>query len=332
MKKIIPVLLLFPILTLLSLTDVFNNNSKSIAGQQPVREVLTALGDPLPDHYISDLPVKASVEIGEKIVFVGTTEAVSLQSPHFVCTSCHNTEKEFADLRDTAPEKRLAYAVKNDLPFLPASPLYGVVNRTTWYNGDYEKKYGELVVPARNDLREAIQLCAVECSQGRRLKNWELESVLGYLWTLELKMEDLALPASDYPKFENPNKENAAALIADLKSYYPQGSPAHFVTPPEDRREGYGLTGNAENGAELFNQSCLHCHENQRYSFFELDNSTMTKKFLKKHFPKYSRYSIYQVSRYGAPSHPGKRAYMPQFTSEKMSDQQVEDLRAYLEK
>lgn len=329
MKKIISVLLLLPLLALLSLTDIAST-VLDINREQPVREVLSALGEPLPDHYISALPPKASIEIGEQIVHTGTAESVSLQSPHFVCTSCHNVEKEFADLRDTDPEKRLAYAVENNLPFLPASPLYGAVNRTTWYNGDYEKKYGKLVIPARNDLREAIQLCAVECSQGRRLKNWELESVLGYLWTLELKMEDLAIPETDYQKFENADDKNSAALIADLKSYYPTNSPAEFVTPPADRKAGYGLTGDTEKGAQLYKHSCLHCHDNQRYSFFELNDSKITRKFLSKHFPKYSRYSIYQVSRYGAPSHPGKRAYMPQFTAEKMSDQQIEDLLAYL--
>jgi len=330
MKKIIPIFLLLPLLGLLSLTE-FSNSLGNIDSQKPVREVLTALGEPQPDHFISSMPAKASIEIGENIVFTGTAESVSLQSPHFVCTSCHNVEKEFADLRDTDPQKRLEYAVENDLPFLPASPFYGIVNRTSWYNGDYEKKYGDLVIPARKDLRAAIQLCAVECSQGRLLKNWELESVLGYLWTLELKMEDLAIPENEYPKFENGNSKNTASLIADLKSYYPQSSPAHFVTPPEDRRTGYDVVGNAENGEKLFNHSCLHCHQDQRYSFFELNDSKITKKFLGKHFPKYSRYSIYQVSRHGAPSHPGKRAYMPQFTKEKMSDQQIEDLRAYLE-
>jgi len=49
-----------------------------------------------------------------------------------------------------------------------------------------------LVKPARNDLRKAIQLCAVECSQGRALEDWEMESVLAYLWTIGLKMNDLS--------------------------------------------------------------------------------------------------------------------------------------------
>ena len=42
-------------------------------------------------------------------------------------------------------------------------------------------------------------------------------------------------------------------------------------------------------------------------------------------------HSIYQVIRYGTPPKGGKEAYMPQYTAEKMSDQQMADLRAFIE-
>jgi len=329
MKKFIPFLLfLGTIICCLAMTE---RRVAAVNGDTPVWEVLRELGEPSPNHIITTLPEKASTEIGRKIVHFGSAKSVKKQSAHFVCTSCHNTEKEFGDLSDTDPQKRLEYAAENELPFLPASPLYGVVNRSSFYNGDYEKKYGDLVIPARNDLRAAIQLCAVECSQGRALKNWELESVLSYLWTLELKMGDLKIPAAEYKKYTT-QKEDAADLISEIKSYYHIDSPAHFVAPPEDRKAGYGLKGDAANGENIYKLSCLHCHEDQRYSFFDLNDGKLSRKLLGKHFPRYSYYSAYQVIRYGAPSHPGKSAYMPQFTSEKMSDQQVEDLRAYLTK
>ncbi len=330
MKKFIPFSVFLGIIwCCLAMTD--GRAGLVVNGETPVWEVLNELGEPSPNHLVTILPEKASVEVGRKIVHFGSAKAVRQQSAHFVCTSCHNTEKEFADLRNTDPQKRLDYAVENGLPFLPASPLYGVVNRSSFYNGDYEKKYGDLVIPARNDLRAAIQLCAVECSQGRELKNWELESVLSYLWTLELKMNDLKIPATDYVKFTG-SSEDATELIAEIKSYYVTDSPAHFVAPPEDREAGYGLAGNAANGEHIYKLSCLHCHEDQRYSFFDLNDGKLSRKLLAKHFPKHSYYSAYQMIRYGAPSHPGKRAYMPQFTAEKMSNQQVEDLRAYLTK
>ncbi|MDC1306347.1 hypothetical protein N8Y88_05175, partial [Saprospiraceae bacterium] len=96
------------------------------------------------------------------------------QSKHFVCTSCHNTQREDPDLTVSDPEARLSYVSDRDMPFLQATTLYGAVNRDTYYNGDYYKKYGDLVDAARNDLRGAIQLCAVECAQGRSLDDWEL--------------------------------------------------------------------------------------------------------------------------------------------------------------
>ncbi len=332
MKKFIPFLLLLgTIWCCLAMTE--NRVAVEVSVETPVWEVLERLGEPSPNHSITFLPPKASVEVGRNIVHFGSTKikAVKQQSAHFVCTSCHNTEKEFADLRDTDPQKRLEYAAEHNLPFLPGSPLYGVVNRSSFYNGDYEKKYGKLVIPARNDLREAIQLCAVECSQGRALKDWEMESVLAYLWTLELKMEDLAIPVADYHKYTIKSVD-AADLITEIKSYYNQDSPAHFVAPPDDREAGYGMQGDPANGEPIYKLSCLHCHEDQRYSFFDLNDGKLSRRLLAKHFPSYSYYSSYQFIRYGAPSHPGKRAYMPQFTSEKMSNQQVEDLRAYLTK
>ncbi len=329
MKKIFPIILLCVIWSFIAMKE--SRVGAEVTGKTPVWEVLKGLGESSPNHQITVLPEKASVEIGRRIVHYGSAKSVKQQSAHFVCTSCHNTEKEFADLRDTDPQKRLDYAAEKGLPFLPGSPLYGVVNRNSFYNGDYEKKYGDLVIPTRNDLRKAIQLCAVECSQGRPLKNWEMESVLSYLWTLELKMEDLQIPASDYGKYAV-KTDNAADLIAEVKSYYHTDSPAHFVKPPEDRKAGYGLKGDPENGEHIYKLSCLHCHDDQRYSMFDLNDGKLSRRLLGKHFPKYSYYSSYQVIRYGAPSHPGKSAYMPQFTSEKMSDQQVEDLRAYLTK
>ncbi|MEO1628234.1 MAG: cytochrome c [Bacteroidota bacterium] len=258
----------------------------------------------------------------------------SKQSKHFVCTSCHNVVREDPDLSKSDPQARLEYARDNDLPFLQATTLYGAVNRVSFYNGDYEKKYGKLVEPARNDLREAIQLCAIECAQGRELKDWELESILQYLWTLGLKLSDLNLSESEMAqlaqKLQQSSGQKDEETINWLKGRFLQASPATFLKPPDDRRSGYPLEGNADNGKLVYDLSCKHCHENKRYSFFQLDDSPMTFRYLKKHIGRYSHASIYQVIRYGQQPLYGKRSYMPQYTQEKMSDQQLEDLRAYI--
>lgn len=310
-----------------------------ITEETPVWEALKAFGEAGPNH-MPDLSINgASAKQGEEIFKRGITSKpkggkTSKQSNHFVCTSCHNIEQEDPSLLISDPEARLQYAKEKGMPFLQGTTLFGAVNRTSFYNDDYEKKYGDLVEPARNNLREAIQLCAIECSQGRRLKGWELESVVQYLWTLEFKMSDLDLSAVELKKLNdwknNSTGKNQEAIDL-LQSKYLKGSPAHFVTPPKDRKEGYGLVGNPENGKLLYELSCLHCHEKETFSTFNLDQSKDSFKYLDKHFTRYSRYSVYQVARYGTPPLPGKKAYMPQYTQERMSNQQMEDLRAYIQ-
>lgn len=341
MKKYLSVFSFAAMILVLSSLTISENTEAVINAESSVWETLQSFGEAAPNHMPDESIAGASAEKGEDIVKKGIAAKPSggktgTQSNHFVCTSCHNVELEDPDLLKSDPEARLSYVAKNGLPFLQGTTLYGAVNRSSFYNGDYEKKYGDLVEPTRNNLREAIQLCAIECSQGRKLKDWELESVLRYLWTLEFKMDDLGFSEMEYEKLNDLKKHYQGGInetaISLINSKYLRGSPAHFVTPPEDRKEGYsGLTGNPENGKLIYNLSCLHCHENERYSFFNLDDSKMSFSYLKRHFKKYSHASVYQVARYGTSPLPGKRAYMPQYTKEKMSDQQLEDLRAYIE-
>ena len=325
------------ILLLFLVQSYFSGQEEMIVSPETsVEELLIKLGEKrMPHHF--NLIHGASVKAGEELVKYGITKGkngrkVKKQSKHFVCTSCHNLEREDPDLRVSDPQARLAYVYKNGLPFLQGTTLYGAVNRSSFYNGDYEKKYGELTKKARHNLREAIQLCAIECSQGRRLKNWEIESILAYLWTIDLKLSDLNLPEEMLTNIASAikNKEKNKQLAGAIKARFLSGSPATFVKPPEDRKVGYGLSGNPQNGELIYKLSCLHCHEDQRYSFFELDDSFSSKEHLSNHFHKYSNYSVYQVGRYGTPPKPGKRAYMPLYPEEKMSAQQMEDLRAYL--
>ena len=63
---------------------------------------------------------------------------------------------------------------------------------------------------------------------------------------------------------------------------------------------------------------------------FEMNSLTL--KWLKRHITDDSDLSIYQIVRKGTYSEFGHREYMPHYTMEKMSDQQLEDLRAFIEK
>ena len=340
MRKLSISILLFSIVILFASLVVDDKLVFIIDNTTPVWEVLEYLGEPLPNHKVDESVKGASAEKGRDLVLKGKTKKpkggkTKKLSKHFVCTSCHNIHKEDPDLSVSDPQARLEYVNKNKLPYLQGTTLFGAVNRTSFYNDDYEKKYGELIIPTRNNLRKAIQLCAVECSQGRKMKDWEVESVLMYLWTLELKMEDLNLAINDYNKVQSAisgyNGERDEETIDFIQSFYLKGSPAHFVTPTENRKTGSGLKGNPENGKWIYDLSCKHCHKGQRYSYLHLDDSKLTFKYLKNHIPKYSHSSIYQVARHGTSPKPGKRAYMPQYTAEKMNDQQLEDLRAYIE-
>lgn len=327
------------IVTLIGILTAFQPQHKLITIEEntSVVDVLEHLGVDLPDHQVRTDVSGVSVEAGRQLVTEGFTYKdpggkTHRQSKHFVCTSCHNIAKEDPDLRYSDPDARLAFIDKKEMPFLPGTTFYGIVNRKTFYNGDYEKKYGDLVAPARNNIRGAIALCATECAQGRELEDWEMESILAYFWTLDLKMSDLNISSSNTAKIESAlnGEGDMAAAATTLQSHFLDHSPATFLTPPSNRDDGYGLKGNAENGQKVYENSCLHCHAEQRYSFFNLDQSSTSLNFMGKHFTNYSRYSAYQVVRYGTSPMNGKKAYMPHYPKERMSNQQVEDLRAYL--
>ena len=87
-----------------------------------------------------------SAEVGRSIIEDGFAPKpnggnTGQQSKHFVCTSCHNTQREDPDLTVSDPEARLFYTSERDMPFLQATTLYGAVNRDTYYNGDYSKNH-----------------------------------------------------------------------------------------------------------------------------------------------------------------------------------------------
>jgi mono/diheme cytochrome c family protein len=303
-----------------------------------VSKVLTILGDTGKDNLPDTREFGVSANRGETLIKEGFSTKpgggkTKIQSKHFVCTSCHNLEKEDPDLTKSDPEARLKYTAEKGLPFLQGTTLYGVVNRETFYNDDYYLKYGELVDAARNDIRGAIQLCAVECAQGRKLHDWELESILAYLWTIDLKLSDLDFSAEEldaiYLAIDSEDKQDEAIDL--IKSKYLLGSPAHFGSAAESKGLAPNLIGHPENGKMVYENSCLHCHQDRRFSYLQLDDEKLTFKHLSKKAEGYGPHSIFQVSRYGVYSRSGRRSYMPQYPLEKMSDQQLADLKAYID-
>jgi mono/diheme cytochrome c family protein len=311
-----------------------------LSDEQSVYKVLQELGDDAVTHELNSLIPGVSAERGRELFLTGYTtlpngQRTKKQSKHFVCTSGHNNVREEYDIGNPNPETRLTYAVENELPYLQGTTLHGVVNRVTFYNGDYHKKYGrETVDKVKENLRESIQLCAVGCAQGRALGTWEIESVLAYFWTLELEISDLKLNQVEREQViaalhDNADKEKAIEII---HSKYNEAAPATFADHPDDYSDGYDVEGNAERGEVIYGKSCLHCHENGRYSYYSLDKTPLSLNHLKKNIKKaHSPYNTYNLIIDGTLPVWGEKAYMPQYPLERMSIQQMEDLRAYLE-
>jgi mono/diheme cytochrome c family protein len=291
------------------------------------------LGEELPAHYRQNAN-SDDIEIGRQLIHDGRTDLPSGKSAYisrfYTCTSCHNTVREDMDLSKIDTEQRLQYAMKESIPYLQGSTFWGIVNRTEWYNDDYVKKYGDMAVAANKSLETSIQLCAQECSQGRELESWEMEAILAYLSSLEVKVDDLDLDPEEVTWLLT-GKASAQEKLALLDSHFLPRSPATFVDPPSDKKAGYGEVGRLEIGKGIYELSCQHCHKEDGVSDLVLDDSKKTFKWLKKNIKKDMRYSLYEIIRKGTYAEYGHKEYMPHYTMEKMSHQQVEDLRAYIE-
>ena len=168
--------------------------------EMPVEEALELLGN-TPYIHAMDRHDEAKAKIGEDLILYGRTDIEGKKSKriskHFVCTDCHNLTREFNDASSESSSDRLAYVKENGLEFLPGSTFWGIYNRTSFYNGDYFKKYGEMVTDARDSLDNAIQLCAKYCSSGRYLEDWELEAIMHYYKKGELRVKDLDITDND---------------------------------------------------------------------------------------------------------------------------------------
>ena len=325
------------ILTIIMISPLLLEQTYAWNTSTPVSKVLEDLGDPLADHAIEY--TEAMVQRGKDIVLKGQTigpdgSLSEKQSVYFVCTDCHNIKREDPDPRYSDPTARLSYAKKNNLQFLPATTLYGMVNRTSWFNDSYILLYGDTILPGHKNLRKAVQICSEVCSSGRRLKKWELDSLMAYFWTIELKLGDLNLSADDWKtlKKAEANPVRHKELILWLKSFYFKASPATFDSPPERLSIGYrGLVGDPERGEDVYKLACLNCHaEEGGSSHYELDLSIHTIRPLYENRAKQNRRSFYNAIRDGI-YFKYVRPYMPQYSLERMTDQQIEDLNAYLE-
>lgn len=341
-QKIKPLFLSFigVLITLSFLGFKFGNERGFIrtidAKELSVSDVLIMLGDDKVVHHMATFDMDKS-KIGEDLILYGKTKIDGKYSKriskYFVCTDCHNLGREFTNLYHETPEDRFKYAKDNGLDFLPGSTFWGIYNRTTFYNDDYKKKYGTLVDNSRDTLENAVQVCSKYCSSGRYLENWELESIMHYYKEHELKIKDLGLTENtlkNIQKFSKLKEEEKKGLIELIKNSYRQFYSATFSeTMPIEKRK-YGEGGNIETGELIYEKSCLYCHARKRVTNLNLDKSVLTARMFWRNIKNYSDKSLYQIIRHGTYSIIGKKQYMPLFTKEKMSDDQINDLVAYI--
>lgn len=304
--------------------------------EMPVQTMVENLGGPRLVHQIDKLdPEKA--KLGEDLIYEGRTVYQGKKSKkissYFACIDCHNVEREFSNLSSDDSEERLDYAIENGLAYLPGSTFFGIYNRNSFYNDDYIKKYGDLVLDARDSLANATQVCAKYCSSGRYLKEWELDAIMHYFKKNELRMKDLNLPENDLKnmrKYQQLDEDEKKRLLGVLQSSYIQGFSAKFMETMDRNVRKYGDGGDAKRGEIIYQKACMSCHFNSRVTYLHLDKDKLSaKKFWKKR-KGYGDWSMYQIVRHGTSPKAARKQYMPLFTEEKMSDKQLNDLMAFI--
>ena len=335
---------LFGVFFLFSLVGLFSVQSKDEDGEYKkiempltsLDDVRLSLGGEKLNHTIEKVdPLKA--KYGLELIRNGQLKRKLLKSkiisPYFVCTDCHNLGREFENANDQDPASRLAYAQKNNLAFLPASTFWGIYNRTSFYNDDYIKKYGDIITKAKKSLPESIQVCAKYCAAGRTLKDWEVEAIMHYFKATELSIMDVNLTNNQIKNARLVNQldaEEKAKLLIELEKSYVQGYSAHFDEAMPREKRKYGEGGNAETGKFIYNNACLSCHKDGRVTFLKLDSDKLSAQMFVNHMEGYSDKSAYQIIRYGTYTMAGRNQYMPRYTKDKMNDVQINDLMAYI--
>lgn len=332
MKRfILPVLSLISVITSLSFVSYIQDDE--ISEKDRVSVILSKLGMKMPSHVRLELDTQ-KVRIGKELVLQSWAtvdgKKSKVISKYFVCTDCHNNVIEDTDLLNPSPENRLSKAVKEKLPFLQGTTFYGAVNRKSWYNGDYAIKYGEWIAPAKDTLENAIQLCAKICSSGRYLEAWELEAIVHYYNTLDYKISDLDLKKEELATL-NDSSTTKEEKIKLIESKYLSYSPATFLPIPKPADRQLGKNGNPEKGKQIYVQSCMSCHSKQKdVASLKLDTNRLSLNFFKITAKKDVDHSIYNIVRDGTKSEFAIKSYMPHYTKERMSEQQLEDLVSYI--
>lgn len=264
-------------------------------------------------------------------------------SNFYRCVDCHNDRREDPNLTDQDPEAR-ALLVESDAPsdpktrlrLTPGTTLWGAVNRESFYNDSYEIYHSLVVPPLRamnpERLEDATQVCCKFCGVGRYANKWEIAALLTYFWELELTLADLDLPpavrAAVLSVLTEPDQgdpERVQEMRAFLQRQYLTRAGDDAVAGPEIDNDGTVGTypdqlryrGDPELGQKLYAAACDRCHGAGKVN--ESQGADLIADPARFH----------EILRQG--THRNREAYMPMFTAQRLSRQQVADIQSYLE-
>ncbi len=283
----------------------------------------------------------------------------------YTCSRCHNDQREDPILTKQDPESRFLWinaAPERNLRMTQGVTLWGVVNRVSFYNGHFSI-YHNLCVPREahpepenldcgptegrcadgcrpmntRRIEDAIQVCARYCCVGQGyLTDWELNALLTYLWDLELHLSDLDLATEIAPLLKKVLQDPSSYSPAEVAKYrslltgqYLAKSGETFRGIPEFKdgrwlqptigpyRQGKSFVGDPVTGGKLYELTCANCHGADKIG-------GPGHKRLVRYLP-----SFYEAVAEG--TYRGDRPYMPEFTLERLSHQQIADILSYLQ-
>lgn len=265
-------------------------------------------------------------------------------SEFYRCQDCHNYQREDAILTLQDPEARFQKIRKQPpssnsnmrpLYLAPGTTVWGIVNRESFYNDSFEAYHGLTVVGDREmdptSLEDATQVCCSYCSVGRFAEPWEIAALLTWFWDLELRLEDLDLPPAVATAvrsvLERPDASDPAKVAQTrdfLRRLYLRRAGDTATAPPAVKENKIGpyfdklqFQGDPAVGKDLYRHACNHCHGEGKPN--ESAGADL----------------IHDLQRFHAVLAKGTtqedEPYMPMFTAQRLSRQQIADIQAYLE-